>query len=91
MSDSGLVINPEWPYIGASPDGLVKCDCCSKHTLGNKCPYSYCTETIISASTNVNFRLKKDDNGDLYLDPEPEDAYYFQVRTQMFCLGHSVL
>lgn len=25
---SGLVINPEYPLLGASPDGVVSCDCC---------------------------------------------------------------
>ncbi|XP_059145914.1 uncharacterized protein LOC131933120 [Physella acuta] len=27
---SGLVIHPEMHYIGASPDGLVTCDCCGQ-------------------------------------------------------------
>ena len=25
MSNSGLVLNPEWPHLGASPDGIVNC------------------------------------------------------------------
>ena len=29
VNDSGLVINPTWAYIGASPDGTVKCNCCT--------------------------------------------------------------
>ena len=27
-SDSGFHVNPKWPFLGASPDGLVTCDCC---------------------------------------------------------------
>ena len=26
--DSGLWINKDFPYLGASPDGIVSCDCC---------------------------------------------------------------
>ncbi len=25
--ESGLWLNPKWPYMGASPDGIVTCDC----------------------------------------------------------------
>ncbi len=25
--DSGLWLNPKWPYMGSSPDGIVSCDC----------------------------------------------------------------
>ncbi|KTF83715.1 hypothetical protein cypCar_00026959, partial [Cyprinus carpio] len=25
--DSGLWLNPKWPYMGSSPDGIVACDC----------------------------------------------------------------
>ena len=37
--DCGLVINPEWPHLGASPDGIVQCTCCGKGVLEIKCPY----------------------------------------------------
>ena len=77
MSDSGLIINPLWPYIGASPDGIVECNCCSKCVLEIKCPYSHRNETIKSAVANdVNFCLKIDENGELQLDPEPRANTY---------------
>ncbi len=28
VEDSGLFFSVEYPFIGASPDGLVACDCC---------------------------------------------------------------
>ena len=31
VSDGGLVINPAWSHIGASPDGKLKCSC---YTIG---------------------------------------------------------
>lgn len=40
VSTSGLTVIPGKAYIGASPDGLVKCDCCGKGLLEIKCPFS---------------------------------------------------
>ena len=28
VCESGLLINHEWPWIGATPDGVVSCTCC---------------------------------------------------------------
>lgn len=33
-----LFIMEGWPYIGASPDGLVECKCCVSRVLEVKCP-----------------------------------------------------
>jgi hypothetical protein len=37
----GLVISPQWPYLGASLDGLVECRKCGVGALEIKCPYKY--------------------------------------------------
>ena len=84
VSDSGLVINPQWPYIGASPDGIVECTCHGKRVLEIKCPYSHRGETVLSATLN-DTNLKRDDDGALHLDPG--HAYYYQVQTQMLVCG----
>ena len=39
-SPSGLVLSPTYPHLGASPDGIVQCDCCGKGTIEIKCPFS---------------------------------------------------
>ena len=39
-SDIGLVIDEKYPYLGASPDMEVECDCCGKGLVEIKCPYS---------------------------------------------------
>lgn len=38
VNNSGLIINPKFPFIGASPDGIICCDCCGKGCLEIKCP-----------------------------------------------------
>ena len=40
VSDSRLIIHPQYPYLGATPDGFIKCDCCGQGVLEIKCPYS---------------------------------------------------
>ena len=38
---SGLILNPDFPYLGASPDGIVNCSCCRVGCLEIKCPSKY--------------------------------------------------
>ena len=82
VTDSGLVINPQWSYMGASPDGIIECKYCGKGVLEIKCPYSHCEESVLSAALNDNKFCLKMDNGELHLSHE--HAYYYQVQTQMF-------
>ncbi len=39
-TNAGLVVNPLFPHLGASPDGFVCCDCCGKGLLEIKCPFT---------------------------------------------------
>jgi hypothetical protein len=41
VQSSGLVVHPSYPYIGASPDGVVMCECCGEELLEIKCPFKY--------------------------------------------------
>ena len=83
IADSGLVINPQWPFVAATPDGIVDCKCCGKCVLEIKCPYSHHDESVESAtSKDKSFSLKKDDEGSLHLDHG--HSHYYQVQMQLF-------
>ena len=41
VTNVGLVVSPEWPYLGASLDGLVTCPQCGTGGLEIKCPYKF--------------------------------------------------
>ena len=41
LIDAGLFIDHVDPFLGASPDGMVQCNCCGKGVLEIKCPYCY--------------------------------------------------
>ena len=77
LLDSGLVLNPEWPFLGASPDGTVHCDCCGSGVVEIKCPYCHRHD---SALENQSCLV---DNGDR-LQLDRSHAYYYQVQTQIF-------
>ena len=45
IQGSGLVINPQWPFLGASPDAIMTCKCYGTGVLEIKCPYCH-RETV---------------------------------------------
>ena len=36
----GLIINANYPHLGANPDGIINCKCCGEELLKIKCPFS---------------------------------------------------
>ena len=80
---SGLILHLSYPFMGATPDGIVHCSCCGTGTLEIKCPYSY-RERLFEDVTNEHnsmFCLYQDEDGSLYL--KKEHAYYYQIQMQM--------
>jgi hypothetical protein len=35
----GLCLNPRYPQFGASPDGMVYCECCGRGCIEVKCTF----------------------------------------------------
>ena len=86
MSSSGLVVHPEHPHLGASPDGVVSCDCCGLGVLEIKCPFSCKNKSFTEASRNdPQFCLTKCEDSSFEL--KKAHAYYYQVQTQMKLTG----
>ena len=83
VANSGLVLNPEWTHLGASPDGIVCCTCCGRGALEIKCSYCHRHNSVEDVARDSSSCLKTSDSNDsLHLDHE--HAYYFQVQTQIF-------
>ena len=80
VSDSGLHINPKWPFMGASPDGLVDCNCCGKGICEIKYPYSLRYATMTDALGSKAFCLEECDTT---LTLKKKHAYYYQVQMQL--------
>ena len=81
VTDSGLVINPQWPFIAAPPDGVINCDCHGKGVLEINCPFTHETITEVVMS-NSSFCLE-DRDGCLQLNCK--HTYYYQVHAD-FCM-----
>ncbi|XP_061580348.1 inhibitor of growth protein 1-like isoform X1 [Cololabis saira] len=74
--NTGFFINPSVPFSGASPDGLVSCDCCGVSVIEVKCPFCVKNDMVDCVSY-----LEKDDDGKLKLNRKHQ--YFYQVQTQL--------
>ncbi|XP_062541436.1 uncharacterized protein LOC134209470 [Armigeres subalbatus] len=89
---SGLIICPEYPFLGASPDGIIQCDCHGKITIEIKCPYA--------GKNNADFTdalLKMTDpyiirTADGNIGLNPNHKYFYQALMQVHlanaCFGY---
>ena len=84
LKDCGLFLNPQYPALGASPDGIVTCLCCGEGCLEVKCPF-----TLKEATSSFNDLgwLKSDDSGRYVLDMS--HPHYYQIQCQLFVSGKS--
>ncbi len=80
ITEIGMNVHPDFPFIGASPDALVQCDCCGSRLLEVKCPKSheYDPESVIFE--DKNFALTKDGDN---IRMKENHKYFYQVQTQM--------
>ena len=80
ISKSGLVVDPSYPFNGASPDSVINCKCCGFGVLEIKCPYSCCDTSLREKANESPCFL---DESDRNLTLNVYHAYYYQVRTQI--------
>ena len=83
VASSGVIINPNYSYLGASPDGAVYDPSNMQEPYGFleiKCPYTYRNVTPIEACGQSGFYCKESD-GKLIL--KESHQHYAQVQGQM--------
>ena len=79
VTQAGLFLHPDTPFIGASPDGMVSCKCCGEGVLEVKCPF-HIREGLPEDDDPGNFCMTKID-GEWSL--KRDHSYFFQVQTQL--------
>lgn len=79
VTKSGLVVTSDLGVLGASPDGLIKCDCCGDGVLEIKCPPTL--KDKVPGPDNIGFFK----NGTL----NTRHKYYGQLLTNMALTGRS--
>jgi len=77
----GLILDPEFPFMGATPDGIVYCKCCESRVLEIKCPFSCKNKAFSDAILDNSSFFLEDDSGRLVL--KEDHMYYYQVQLQM--------
>ena len=75
VARSGLVVGPAYLFFGASPDGIVSCDCCRKGVLEIKCPFTCKDKLFLLASQESSTFSLKDGDNSLKLDTSL--VYYY--------------
>ncbi|KAK5895529.1 hypothetical protein CgunFtcFv8_009216 [Champsocephalus gunnari] len=63
VAASGLILNPELPWIGASPDGVVTCACHEPGILEMKCPFSAKDRSLLECTKDSRFCLTVPEGG----------------------------
>lgn len=84
IETSGLVINPTYPYFGASPDRLSNCDCHGIGCVEVKCPYC-AKDTGIEELMEMKNTYLEIKSGNVSL--KQDHQYYYQVQMQMALFG----
>ena len=76
---AGLFLAKQFPYIGASPDGIMYCKCHGKSTIEIKCPYKIKNQKIKEGSQVCDFLKLVDGNVNI----NTQHKYYTQIISQM--------
>jgi len=87
VHDCGLVVNPAFPYLGASPDGKV-CDGGIAGILEVKCPFLLRDMKFLEALQNVSLKTKicLEKIGE-NIQLKENHVYWFQVQGQLLVTG----
>ncbi len=87
VQDIGLVVNPQYPYLGASPDGFVTIHTNPpKYGLAEvKTLSKYGHLTAKEAANMPDMYISLDANGKIRLDRK--DERYYQIQGQLFVCG----
>ena len=78
VTEGGLFVSETTIFLGASPDGVVSCQCCGEGVLEIKCPFS--ASHTIPSPENVAF-LEASADGTIGL--KRSHQYFSQIQFQM--------
>ena len=79
---AGLFVNPEFPHLGATPDGIISCDCCGDGIIEIKCPYKYrqCDPNTV---VDKDFYIKENEEDPTARALSQDHDYFIQVQGQL--------
>lgn len=86
--ECGIFLYDEKPYVAASPDMLIECDCCGKINVEVKCPFRLRPKSDLNKQLSIaditgsQDSFIKMEEGKLVL--VKSHSYYYQIQTQAF-------
>jgi len=81
--ECGIFIDPSKPYIGATPDMVVSCECCGEGLLEVKCPLTSAHQIPTAGCPAYLY------NGPHGISLQRNHSYYTQILGQMAVSRHS--
>jgi len=88
ISHSGLCVDADYPFLRASPDGIVTCSCHGESWLIEaKCPWNARNMDPLDAVTSGTIKYMDFNNDELSLIPGEGRGYYEQVQGTMAVTG----
>ena len=85
VHDCGIIINPEFSFLGSSPDGKV-CDQGITGLIEVKCPFSARDMSVAEATNEISdFCLEYSDNDTLVL--KHDHIFHYQIQGQLMVSG----
>ncbi|KAK3083747.1 hypothetical protein FSP39_002541 [Pinctada imbricata] len=82
--ETGVFVYEKFPFIAASPDGIVNCKCCSQGLVEIKCPFQMKNEMPQDAMAKNSSCVWKD--GKYVLKRDLSSPFYVQILGQMAIL-----
>lgn len=81
LDPSGLHVDEIYPFLGASPDGLISCKCCGEGLIEIKCSYMYQNKTPHESCRDHHYHVYLDENNSVRL--KESSSWYIQIQGQM--------
>ena len=77
-------VSLDYPFIGASPDGIIHCECHAPRLIEVKCPFTHRGLSIENYSKQKNTCLELTENS---VKLKKTHSYFYQVQCQMGVTG----
>ena len=84
--ETGLLVSCENPIFGASPDGIVSCECHESGRLEIKCPWTHRDKSVIDYAKLEESCLEVIDN---VMALKKSHSCYYQVQMQLAVTRYS--
>ena len=78
--DCGLFLCKDVPFVGASPDRIIVCDCCGESCLEVKCPFSISHTSPTDPNVHLPYLMLNEDSTVML---NRKHKYFTQCQVQM--------